>query len=281
MMPGVARELRRVQVNSIDDIAVRRLGGKASLAPMFASYGVPANSDYYPYLDLHAAKYRFLHQSADELTGLLSYSVPVVALLEGRKSETREAKGEAQDYLEALEVARRASYARDYLLSPKHPEPVAIPRQFQKDLELARARLIECRDVGRSDIWFQSLYELARTLNPMLSPAEARSVWDRIERAPCSSQFTAEERQWIGLMKAVGDRSAPDMAKGAEALLAKSSDLPGSNRQYLIAAGMSGYLAQGKRAEAAALWNRYPADADRAGDVGLRLLHAHAFATAQ
>jgi len=26
---------------------------------MFLSYGVPANSDYYPYLDLHAAKYRF------------------------------------------------------------------------------------------------------------------------------------------------------------------------------------------------------------------------------
>ena len=67
-MPGVARELRRVQVNSIRDIEVRRIGGKRSLAPMFLGYGVPANSDYYPYLDLHAAKYRFLHQSADELT---------------------------------------------------------------------------------------------------------------------------------------------------------------------------------------------------------------------
>jgi len=63
----------------------------------------------------------------------------------------------------------------------------------------------------------------------------------------------------------------------AEALLAKTSDLPGSHRQYLIAAGVAGYLAQGRRAEAAALWNRYPADADRTGDVGLRLLYAHAF----
>ncbi len=44
-----------------------------------------------------------------------------------------------------------------------------------------------------------------------------------------------------------------------------------------MAAGMAGYLAQGKRAEARALWNRYPKDADRTGDVGLRLLYAHAF----
>jgi hypothetical protein len=278
-MPGVARELRRVHVSSIQDIAVRRIGGKRSLGPMFASYGVPPNSDYYPYLDLNAAKYRFLHQSADELTRLLSYGVPVVAMLEGRKGSRADPRGEGQEYLEELELARRAGYARDYLLSATPPDPVAVPRSFQKDLELVRARLIECRDEGRSDIWLQSLYELALTLNPMLSADEAGAVWERIDRAPCSAQLNADRRQWIGLFRAVGERSAPDMARIAEALLAKQSDLPSGHRQYLIAAGMTGYLAQGKRAEAAALWNRYPADTDRLGDIGLRLLHAHAFAS--
>jgi hypothetical protein len=142
-----------------------------------------------------------------------------------------------------------------------------------------RARLIECRDVGRSDIWLQSLYELARTLNPMLSADEAGAVWERIEGAPCGAQLTAEERQWVGLFRAVGVRSGADMARIAAALLARQSDLPAGHRQYLIAAGMTGFLAQGKRAEAAALWNRYPADADRLGDIGLRLLYAHAFAS--
>jgi hypothetical protein len=230
---------------------------------------------------LHAAKYRFLHQSADELTGLLSYSVPVVALLEGRTRKPADSNAEGQEYLEALELARRAAYARDYLLSSKTPEPVAIPRPFQKDLELTRARLIECRDVGRSDIWFQSLYELSRTLNPMLAPDEAKEVWDRIEKAACAALLTQDERQWIALFRAVGERSAPDMARIAEALLAKTSDLPSGHRQYLIAAGMTGYLVQGKRAEAAALWNRYPADVNRAADIGLRLLYAHAFSDAQ
>jgi len=278
-MPGVARELRRVQVNSIRDIEARRIGGKRSLGPLFASYGVPANSDYAPFLDLHAAKYRFLHQTADELTGLLTYPVPVVALIEERKTGIADPKGEGQEYLDALEQARRANYARDYLLSAKPPEPSSIPRSFQKDLELVRARLIECRDVGRSDIWFHSLYDLARTLNPMLSPADAKAVWYRIEQAPCSAQLTPDERQWISLFRAVGERSGEDMARIATALLAKQSDLPMGHRQYLLAAGMAGWLTQGKRAEAAALWNRYPADADRLGNVGLRLLYAQAFAS--
>ena len=277
-IPGVGRELRRVEVDSVRDLEARRIGGKRALAPMFASYGVPANSDYYPYLDLHAAKYRFLHQSADELTGLLSYSVPVVELLGGKKAGPAEPKSRPQEYLDALEQARRAAYARDYLLVSKPPEPVAIPRIFQKDLELVRAHLIECNDVGRSDIWLHSLYDLARTLNPMLSAADAHAVWDRIDRAPCASRLGPQERQWVGLFKAVGERSGADMARLAEALLAQPTDLPAGHRRYLIAAGMAGYLAQGKRAEAQALWNRNPAEVDRFGDVGLRLLHAHAFA---
>jgi hypothetical protein len=277
-MPGVARELRRVHVHTIRDIEVRRIGGKPSLGPLFLSYGVPANSDYYPYLDLHAAKDRFLQQSADELTGLLAYSVPVVALLEGRtKNESEDSNVDGDAYLEALELTRRARYARDYLLLQTAPEPAAIPRQFQKDLELTRARLIQCREPERSDIWFHSLYQLARTLNPMLSPKEAEMVWDRIDRGACGSRLTPEERQWIDLMKAVGSRAAPDMARLAELLLAQQSDLPAGHRQYLMAAGMAGYLAQGKRAEARALWNRYPKDVAGTSDAGLRLLYAHAF----
>ncbi|HEY7674329.1 MAG TPA: hypothetical protein VH867_03810 [Burkholderiales bacterium] len=277
-MPGVARELRRVHIGSLAGLEVRRLGGKQALQPLFLTYGAPANSDYYPYLDLRAAKYRFLRESADELAGLLAYSVPVVAMLEGsRERGSAEDKTGGDEYLEALELARRARYARDFLMRPLPPEPVAIPRPFQKDLELARSRLIDCRDPERSDIWLHSLYQLARTFNPLLSAAEAGSLWDRIQGSPCSARLRPEERRWIDMLSAVGRRDAPQMARLAEALLAKTSDLPAGHRQYLIAAGMAGYLAEGRRAEAAALWNRYPADADRTGDIGLRLLYAHAF----
>src|SRR5258708_30570465 len=197
-MPGVARELRRVHLNSVSEMEIRRLGGKQSLAQMFLSYGVPANSDFHPYLDLHAAKHRFLNTSAQELTSLLGYSVPIVALLEGRaKNPPAESKVDDGEYLEALELTRRARYARGVLLLQTPPQPVAIPRQFQKDLELTRARLIGCRDPGRSDIWFHSLYQLARTLNPMLSAQEAGAVWERIAHGACGSLVAPAAQQSI------------------------------------------------------------------------------------
>ncbi|MGB7541948.1 MAG: fused MFS/spermidine synthase [Burkholderiales bacterium] len=277
-MPGVARELRRVYVHNVGDIAIRRLGGKQALAPLFASYGVPANSDFHPYLDLHAAKYRFLQQTAYGLTSLGTYSVPVVEMLEGR-SESRSIAptAEGEDYLDILELTRRAHYAQDFFLRTVPPQPLAIPRQLQKDLELSRMRLLDCREPEKFDVWLDALYQVARTLNPLLAPPEAKAVWDRIEQAPCNSSLPADERQWMALMKAVGVRDAPQMARLAEALLAKTSDLPGDHRQYLMAAGMAGYLAQGKHAEARALWNRYPRDVEGMNDLGLRLLYAHAF----
>ncbi len=277
-MPGLGQDLRRVYIHGIGDIAVRRLGGKPALAPLFASFEVPANSDFYPYLDLHATKRRFLQQTANELTSLGTYCVPVVAMLEGR-SESRSIVPtfEGEGYLDVIALTRRAQYARDFFLRPEPPTPVAIPPQLQTDLELLRLRLIDCRAPEQSAVWLDALYHVARTLNPLLAPNEAGAVWDRIEEAPCHSSLPAEGRPWIALMKAVGVRDAPAMARLAEELLVKTNDLPGGHRQYLMAAGMAGYLAQGKRAEARALCDRYPGDLGETPDLGLRLLFAHAY----
>jgi len=144
----------------------------------------------------------------------------------GKKANLRNRVSTAEEYLEALELTRRARYARDFLLLQTAPEPVAsapVP-------EGPRADAREADRVPRSGALGHlvplAFYQLARTLNPMLSPDEAKRLWERIERGPCSSHLAPEERQWIDLMKAVGNRSAPDMARLAEALLAKPSDLP-------------------------------------------------------
>jgi spermidine synthase len=277
-MPGLASELRRAHVDTMDDIAIRRLGGKRALAPLFASYGVPPNSDFYPYLDLHATKFRFLQQSASNLTSLGTYSVPVVEMLERRReSRSIEPTFAGGVYLDVIQLTHRAHYAHDFFLLPVAPTPFAIPPQLQTDLELLRLRLLDCREPEQSEVWLDALYEVGRTMNPLLAPPEAKAVWDRIEQAPCYSRLPAEGREWIAMMKAVGVRDAPTMARLAEGLLAKTNDLPNGHRQYLMAAGMAGYLAQGKRAEARALSDRYPGDGGDANDLGLRLLYAHAF----
>jgi hypothetical protein len=100
----------------------------------------------------------------------------------------------------------------------------------------------------------------------MLSAEEARVVWERIERSPCRARMGSDERHWIELMKAVGKRAAPEMARLAEALLAKPSDLPaGTASTCSRPHGRPHRLAE--CAEAAALWTATPEAITR----GLRL----------
>ena len=281
-MPGVSQELSRVHIRTLGDVEIRRIGGKKTLAPFFASYGAPANSDYQPYLDLHAARYRFIQQSAGDIIAIGTPNVPTVAMLEGRSEPAAQSASlDGEDYFDRLENTRRARYARDFFLASVPPQPQAIPRQLQKDLEIMRGHLVDCRDPERFDIWFHSLYQLARTINPYLSAAEGRALWDRLSNrigaASCGAAPGPAQKAWIALFRAVAARDPAKMAELAEQLLGQASDLPSNNRQYLLTAGMTGYLALGKRDKAAQLWNRYPRDVDGTTDLDLRLLYAHAF----
>ena len=84
--PGLAKELWTVHVLSAGDLDARYLGGRALLEPLFASYGVPANSDYAPLLDLNAARHRFTERSATELVALLNADIPLLEMLEPSRS---------------------------------------------------------------------------------------------------------------------------------------------------------------------------------------------------
>jgi predicted membrane-bound spermidine synthase len=280
LMPGVAKELRTVHVQTIGDIEARRLGGRASLLPFFLSYNVPSNSDYRPYLDLHAAKFRFLQSGAGDLTQLGLKGLPVIPLLEGTRP-SRALSFDGGDYVERIEVSRRAAYARDFLLGAIAPEPRGIPAQLQKDLELVRTRGLDCVDPEKYDIWLRSLADVAKVINSGLPPVEASAVWAAFADAPCSRMMSASERDLLALFSAVGARDASGMARYASRVLAGGAEMSSGTRQYALAAGMAGNLVANRPAEAVALWDKHAKDALRSGfDMNLRLLYAYAHAAA-
>ncbi|MCX7893689.1 MAG: fused MFS/spermidine synthase [Burkholderiales bacterium] len=278
LMPGVAKELRTVHVQSIGDIEVRRLGGRASLLPLFLSYNVPANSDYRPFLDLNAAKHRFLQTSAGDLTRLGLAGLPIVDMLEGR-SGTRPLSYDGGDYLERIETARRAAYARDFLVGGEPPEPAGIPAQLQKDLELVKLRALDCSEPATYDVWLRSAADVAKVLNSGLAPAEATRVWRAFAAAPCRASLSERERELFALFAAIGARDAQAMARYAAAVLAGGLEMSSATKQYALAAGMAGNLLADRPADAVALWDKHSRDALRAGfDINLRLLYAYAHA---
>ena len=277
LQPTLAQELRQINVFAEGDLDARYLGSRATLEPLFASYGMPANSDYYPVLDLNAVRHRFLEKSATDVVALLNAGVPVLDLLEPglRRRPPSTGRKEAEGF-DRIENTRIARYARDFLLRDRAPEPAAIPSLLQKDLEVAKLRLIECRAPREHDIWLLSLLNVARSVNPYLPPEQGVAVWSRFAEAPCFGALLPFQRDWIALFTALAARDAAQSAARAEALLGSQPELNRDAREFLVIAGMAGYLGDGRPRAAKALWDRQEKELHNLGRPLFRLLRCHA-----
>jgi spermidine synthase len=277
LQPTLAQELRQVHIEGAGDLDARYLGSRATLEPLFASYGMPANSDYYPVLDLNAVRHRFLERSAADVVAMLNAGVPVLDMLEpGLRRRPVNAAHLGAATFDRIENTRLARYARDFLLHAQAPEPVAVPAALQRDLEIARLRLIECRAPREHDFWLKSLLNVARSVNPYLAPDEAALVWANFAASPCYAALRAFQRQWIELFAAVAERDGARTAELAESLLESQPDPIRDVREYLVVAGMAGHLAARRPQRAKALWERHAQGLRDLGRPLLRLLRCHA-----
>jgi len=277
--PGLAKELWKVHVLSAGDLDARFIGSRATLEPLFRSYAMPANSDFHPVLDLHAARHRFTEKSASDIVAMLNAGVPALEMLEPARSlRPVNPLHEGAYAFQRVENTRLARYARDFLLRPAPPAPEDVSSQLQKDLEVVKLRLVECREPRDKDVWLHSLANVARTLNPYLPPDEAEAVWAKIASAPCHDGLHEFQRRWIALFRAVGQRDAGQAGQLAEVLLATQVDLGIENREYLLIAGMTGHIAAGAPARAKTLWDHYSPRLSRAAynQPLLRLLRCRA-----
>ncbi|HEV7476954.1 MAG TPA: hypothetical protein VGO02_04360, partial [Burkholderiales bacterium] len=274
--PGLAKELWTVHVLSAGDLDARYLGGRGLLEPLFASYGVAANSDYAPLLDLNAARHRFTERSATDLVALLNLEVPVLEMLEPARSRRPVNPLFQGAYaFDRIENARLAWYARDFLIGARRPAPESVPTQLQKDLDLLRVRLIECRDPRDFDVWIHSALRVAALVNPHLAADDASAIWTRVQASHCYASLSGLQREWISLLHAVAARDAARMAAIAEGILTTEAGLAIEAREYLLMSAMTGRLASRESAQALRLWQEH-AERVRASAPAFRLLRCHA-----
>ncbi len=274
--PGVAKELWTVHALSAGDLDARYVGSRATLEPLFASYGMPANSDYAPVLDQNAARQRFMERNASDVVALLNAEVPLLELLEpGRSRRAVNPLFRGAYAFERIENARLAWYARDFLLRPRPPVPEAVPKELQKDLELLKLRLVECREPRQLDVWLHSAIRVAKALNPYLSPDDLAPVWARIMGSDCYRGLADFQRRWIALFQAVGARNPARMAELAAPLIASEQPLVVEAREYLLLAALAGNVASGDKAAALELWKKH-GEGTRAARPVYRLLRCHA-----
>ena len=258
----IADQLNRHHIYSAADLETRRIADGAALRPFFDSYGVPPNSDFYPFLDLNAVKSRFLDHSSTGIVALRTSPVPVLDLLaEGSSRAWRPPSpgggvGTREGYV-MLQLVQSARAMRAYLLEGDESALQRMPPALRSDVQLCRRRLEGCFGGAEAHQWLRSLYTVATVVNPALGEDESSRIWRLVASSRCYESLPPIGKAWVSLFEAIGARDARRMSDIAEETLTRSGQMPDSWRGYALAAAMAGNAGLGDWNTLSDLWRRY------------------------
>ncbi len=281
---GLSDELNRVGINGLQDVLVRRLGNKRALQPLFDSYHMPSNSDYYPLLDLYAARALFMRTSVvKDLTNNPDLQLlPAVEMLGHEPAPLNGADISNTNLYKSIKI-RLATALAGYIQDGRRWQ-LDLPGEgsageLRQYADKVRMEVSSCSGKQSPDEWWDgTFYIMAQCILPYSFPHQLSRFWQKAEVSSCRSRMSPSQRDFIMLLKAVDGRDAPLMAQTARKLLEEMPTVHPVLQEYILAAGMLGELARGEKQAADALWKQYKnrLNAGTSQTLLMRMLVAHA-----
>ncbi len=257
-VPAITTLLKRIHVESVQDIAIRKIGIKRILQKMIETFPIRANSDYYPVLDQNAARTRFLASTAKGLLDFTHMPLPTLEMLGGQGFSWKKTDVNPSKYLLESQAAFTAMAIRDYLLyggfDLKYGD---IPEHVKKQAIRLKELFYECNLIRHQSDRVGDLFATSITMISYLTPSELEIIWKKLEAGPCATSLAAPIKQLVSLFKAVSSRNAYGMSVTSKGLLESAHNMTPATLKYLVASGMLGSIVQGDYASSSALWDRY------------------------
>lgn len=242
-----AEPLQRLSMRNIADLEVRRIGGKAVLDPYFRSFGMPANSDYFPVLDQHSSRQRFMIADARGFLSIHPYAMRLEerqAILERPLSPPAFYQPVPGMALRAQELAHRVlgrGESMEGLLTPEQESAAGVLRLLR----------VACDGIAREPMWASALRRLTMDAAPYLTSGLGVQLSAALRRSPCAVAMDEEARHWMNLFEAITSGKPELVAAAVDPLLAgATSDL--SLAQFLISERVLADLQVGGAQRAAA-----------------------------
>ena len=241
--PDMARLLRAGGVATADDVQARWRGNDSTVNALMAAFDVPANSDYRPFVDVHAAGARFRRSEVSLFRAPIAAPVPLDLL---GATRPRDDRGIAL----ALALADAVSAAPDttVTLPPPHTG-------HDGAIRASRELLRTCRHGGPPAVLLEGAIGTAIVINDNLDKSRAMQVWATVRDGPCYRAMTPEVQRWVDLFTAVAARDAGAMAELGTRLVASAPHA--FARDYALAAAVVGEIARGNHDAGAQLIKQY------------------------
>ncbi len=273
----LAQQLDRINIRTFEDLAWRRIGDRDLLDPLFAYALTPVNSDFFPVLDLHAVRARFMKSSVTNLSLLRAETLPAMELLGGESPPVARRTLTDSHHLPYPRLVKTAAALRDFYIKGAVYPDEQLGADLLRHAMLTQRLADKCHGDSLPKLWLDSVYEIMKTITPYLTPSEMDTLWRRLRASDCHRRLHATQQDVFDLLGAVGRREAPAMARLAEKLLKNGEVGNNQEKKYLLASGMLGYLADNKPETAHLLWKTYAPGVlgSQPPDILLRLLWSH------
>ena len=226
----------------------RMVASWRSIEPFFSTYGIAANSDFFPVVDHRASKTRFTRDRADMLQDLQLSPVPMLEMLDGAHRANHE-RGEGNRFPIA-ENARQLGWAIHDLVMGGSSVPFS---EHYTGLSVHAYVVNSWATACRPEVTFQSvlphLHTVAQHVNPNVTPEAATQMWAWIASSTCGRKLAPADRKWLELFQSIGRRDPVAMAATGRAALEGTQEQSAATETAALAAAV-GLICQGQRKEA-------------------------------
>lgn len=243
--PALQRHFERVQWFTTDDIALHEVGDRQLLEPLFLTAGSPANSDFFPYVDQHAVKARFLQQDFRLLSNLRSSGLPLPGTnFMGTLHPTDHAKPIAFTRRNDAQMAQRV--AQYYSNSASTKLPSGLTPELQRAIVISNTPP-HCQDENSQVLWREHATVLVSKTLPYVSSSEGMAILHALQDHLC--QEAAASKALLQVYSALADRNMPAVITTTKTYLALGPFPNDFTQQhvshaYLMALGLTGQHAQ-------------------------------------
>jgi spermidine synthase len=255
--PGLRAELERVGVRSAADLSSRQMGDNRTIGPLLQSMSVPANSDFFPFVDLNAPRLRYLKETAIELPALTVLPIPFFELLGGAAlpAPTVEPSVNSALYRDRLvqqAIAIRVAASSDNL---NEMDPVTA-----RDLSLIDRGRERCATESGQNEWQGAVKNIGDATTAYLSSSELEGIWNKVGSSTCYGEATEVHKTWADLLAAIARRNALKIAEYGTQLLRSQSSKSDDDVAYLTTVTVAALVRMGDLAQARSLltsqWGR-------------------------
>jgi len=256
----VSENMKKMGFSGIEDFHLIRYADKTFFDPLINTYKTtPPNSDYHSYVDLYAAKHRFMGSTAKEIDDIREFVVPVKKILLADTAYLSLITSRTYpDIYNLYDIHKAKSLAQEIVFSAKAVNDDTTHGSlsasiFVLDYAEARPQMITFSQIQSAIVQI-----LQKTL-PYLSAEETRELWGVIEGKVAKRELSETDKEWMAYFRALCNYDIHETRRLSLSLLPVEADTLADHfsNQMLIASLLTASTITNDTMDVGRVWDKY------------------------